>query len=304
MATIPSAGYPSVVRLQKTLNGLPGQQRVLHPAAYVEFRTWHRQLLGRQPATAALLWHWVRQAIGCRPAVASVRVAGLRHPIYLRPWSSDLYVFEQLFVDREYDTPLATPATVLDAGANIGLASVYFANRFPDAKIVAVEPESNNFEMLRMNTKRYPNIRCVRAAVWSHAGRLAIENRDDKSWAFRFSESPMTRGDGVSDATDTAAADETVEAIDIDRLAERWNQGRAFDLLKIDIEGAEKEVFAAGGDWLDRSRSIVVECHDRLAEGAEKVVAGAMSSRPFSSRRSGEYLVFERHGDGSGGDGE
>jgi len=271
---------------------------VLHPAAYVEFRNWHRQLLGRQPATAALLWHWFRQAIGRRPAIAPVRVAGLRHPVYLRPWSSDLYVFEQLFVDREYDTPLATPTTVLDAGANIGLASVYFANRFPDAKIVAVEPESNNFEMLRTNTKRYPNIRCVRAAVWSHPGRLTIENRDDKSWAFRFSESPVTRGDDAN-----RSADETVEAIDIDRLARQWNQGRAFDLVKIDIEGAEKEVFAAGGEWLDRSRSIVVECHDRLAEGAEKVVAGAMGSRPFSSRRSGEYLVFERHADGSVGDG-
>jgi hypothetical protein len=113
----------------------------------------------------------------------------------------------------------------------------------------------------------------------------------------------VTRGDGAA-AADTAAADETVEAIDIDRLAERWNQGRAFDLLKIDIEGAEKEVFAAGGDWLDRSRSIVVECHDRLADGAEKAVVGAMNSRPFSSRRSGEYLVFERRGDGSVGDGE
>jgi FkbM family methyltransferase len=227
-------------------------------------------------------------------------VAGIRHPVYLRPWSSDLYVFELLFVDREYDTPLATPATVLDAGANIGLASVYFANRFPDAKIVAVEPESNNFEMLRMNTERYPNIRCVRAAVWSHPGRLGIENRDDKSWAFRFSESGLTTGDDVATAATEAA---TVEAIDIDRLAERWNQGRAFDLLKIDIEGAEKEVFAAGGDWLDRARAIVVECHDRLAEGAEKVVAGAMSSRDFTSRRSGEYLVFERRGDGSAGDG-
>jgi len=283
---------------RRTPDGLPGQQRVLHPAAYVEFRTWHRQLLGRHPATAALLWHWLGQAIGRRPAVAPVSVAGLRHPVYLRPWSSDLYVFEQLIVDREYDTPLATPTTVLDAGANIGLASVYFANRFPDARIVAVEPESNNFEMLRMNTRRYPNIRCVRAAVWSRAGRLGIENRDDKSWAFRFSESRATRGE-----VKATAGDETVEAIDIDHLAERWNQGRAFDLLKIDIEGAEKEVFAAGGEWLDRSRSIVVECHDRLAEGAEKVVLDAMGSRPFASRRSGEYLVFERRGDGSVGDG-
>jgi FkbM family methyltransferase len=276
---------------------------VLHPAAYVEFRTWHRQLLGRQPSTAALLWHWLRQAIGRRPAVAPVNVAGLRHPVYLRPWSSDLYVFEQLFVDREYDTPLATPTTVLDAGANIGLASVYFANRFPDARIVAVEPESNNFEMLRMNTKRYPNIRCVRAAVWSRPGMLRLENRDDKSWAFRFTESPATLGDQTSSATDVDATDETVEAIDIDGLAERWNQGRAFDLLKIDIEGAEKDVFAAGGDWLERSRAVVVECHDRLAEGAEKVVVDAMNCRPYSSRRSGEYLVFERHDDGLAGDG-
>lgn len=269
---------------------------MLHPAAYIEFRKWHRELLGFAPSSIDLAWSWLRQVMGQTPAVAKVKIESLRHPIYLRPWSSDLYVFEQIFMNREYDTPLLKPQTMLDAGANIGLASVYFANRFPDARIVAVEPESKNFEMLRLNTQLYPNIQAVQAAVWSHSGRLALVNSSDKSWAFRFAEST------VASASDNEL--NTCVALDIDELAKRHNDSRSFDLLKIDIEGTEKEVFAAGGQWLEEARCVIVECHDRLVQQCESTVIGAMRSRPFGMRLSGEYLVFERQCDGSVDDGK
>jgi len=75
-------------------------------------------------------------------------------------------------------------------------------------------------------------------------------------------------------------------------------------LLKIDIEGTEKEVFAAGGQWLEEARCVIVECHDRLVQQCESTVIGAMRSRPFGMRLSGEYLVFERQCDGSVDDGK
>lgn len=269
---------------------------MLHPAAYIEFRRWHREMLGVNPLSIDLASAWFRQALGKSPAVAKVKIASLRHPIYLRPWTSDLYVFEQIFINREYDTPLSSPQCMLDAGANIGLASVYFANRFPDARIVAVEPESNNFEMLRLNTQRYPNIQTVRAAVWSHAGRLKLENSDDKSWAFRFTQS--------ADETASDAGSDSVVAIDIDRLAQTYNDSHPFEFLKVDIEGAEKEVFAAGGQWLEDARCIVVECHERLVPQCESTVISAMRSRSFVMHKSGEYFVFERQCDGSVDDGK
>lgn len=269
---------------------------MLHPSAYIEFRNWHRNLLGVAPSSFDLAWGWFRQAIGQKPAVARVKMDSLKHPLYLRPWSSDLYVFEQIFIHREYDTPISKPQTILDAGANIGLAAIYFANRFPDAKIVAVEPESNNFAMLKRNIQPYPNIVALQAAVWSHSGRLTLVNRDDKSWAFRFTE-PQEEA-APSDPHDTCVA------FSIDEISKLHNDARAFDLLKIDIEGAERSVFSAGGDWIDNARCIIVECHDRLLHNCESTVVAAMRSRSYQTRRSGEYLVFERPWDRSVDDGK
>lgn len=255
---------------------------MLHPSAYIEFQNWQCKLLGQRSWTIELCWYWFRQLLSRSPAVAPVRLQELRYPVFLRPWTSDLYVFEQIFVNREYDTPLDMPASVVDAGANIGLASVYFANRFPDAQIVAVEPEEQNYKMLLINTSRYKNIKCLRAAVWPRAETLSIENPNVKSWAFR-----VTKHDR-NDAADG------IPAVSLDALAEQLNGGKPFELIKIDIEGAEKEVFAAGGKWVEMANAIIVECHDRLVDGCERTVMEAVGRHRFLMRRSGEYFVFER----------
>lgn len=253
---------------------------MLHPSAYLEFRQWHQEKLGRAPSALRLLAHWIRQLFG-QPPIAPVKLAGLRHPVYLRPWSSDLYVFEQILIDREYDTPMARPATILDAGANIGLAAVYFANRFPDARIVALEPDGDNFAMLQLNTRRYPNIQCLRSALWSHRTRLHLANAGEKSWALQF-----TAGDEREAPS--------VWAMSIDEVSEVTLSGVPFDLVKIDIEGAEQKVFAAGGRWLEQAQSIIVECHDRLVRGCEATVLQAANHHQFTLHRSGEYLVLQR----------
>lgn len=262
---------------------------MLHPAAYIEFRSWLQGLGFRTPSAPRLAWHWLRQAIGWRPGVAPVDVPGLRHPIFLRPWSSDLYVFEQIYVERQYETDVTPPATALDAGANIGLAAVYFANRFPEARIWAIEPAKENFAVLLLNTRKYPNIRCHCGGVWSRQATIAIENRDAKGWALRFVE-----------VDPAAAPDDAVAAVAIDDLAEEHLGGQPFDLLKIDIEGAEKDVFAAGGRWLEAAETIIVESHDRVLDGCERAVLAAVDSTRFTLGRSGENLVFRRRHEGQG----
>ncbi len=75
----------------------------------------------------------------------------------VRPKTSDFSTFRQIFMDHEYDFKLLdVPNIIVDAGANIGLASLFFAQRFPSAKIFALEPDHSNFEMLMKNTNRHP----------------------------------------------------------------------------------------------------------------------------------------------------
>src|SRR6185369_12585741 len=88
--------------------------------------------------------------------------------ISLRLKTSDIATFKKIFLDREYDFPLEKkPETILDAGANVGFASVFFAQKFPTAKIVAIEPEASNFALLKKNSSPYPNIIPVQGALWN-----------------------------------------------------------------------------------------------------------------------------------------
>ena len=103
-----------------------------------------------------------------RPREIQVAREGLNHPLWLRLRTTDVSVFEEIIVNSEYHFEYAgEPRTIVDAGANIGLTSVFFANRFPQARIFAIEPEAQNFEMLKKNTGAYP----ISSAFMQRCGR-------------------------------------------------------------------------------------------------------------------------------------
>ncbi len=86
--------------------------------------------------------------------------------ILLRLNTADVETYLHVMVNLDYDLPIVpAPATIIDAGAHIGLASVWFARHDPEATIVAIELESANYEVLVANTAPYPNIHPVNAAL-------------------------------------------------------------------------------------------------------------------------------------------
>jgi FkbM family methyltransferase len=191
-------------------------------------------------------------------------------------------VFSQVFGLRQADFPVeGAPGVIVDAGANIGLTTAIFASRFPGARILALELEASNFELLRDNTAFYPNVRTLHTALWPRKARITIANPDAKSWEFQAREA------GPHD--DTA-----INAVGIaDILAEFSLQ--EIDLLKIDIEGGEYEVFSGDvSEWIDRVRMIAVEVHDRFRPGCTDVVRKALVGRDFQESRWSEYLLFTR----------
>ena len=180
--------------------------------------------------------------------------------IQLRDRSSDMDVFAQVVRDQEYrfltelfaGISTTPPRTVIDGGANIGLTSLYLRSIWPQAKIIALEPEAGNFDMLVRNTGMFPNIRPLRCALWKENTRMALGRgfRDGRDWAFHVD--PNAKGD--------------VECIRLADLATR--EGLLdLDVLKLDIEGAEGSVLLedAGMDAvLQRTRVVAVEVHDEL----------------------------------------
>ncbi len=178
--------------------------------------------------------------------------------VWGRLGTTDGYSYGEVFTLDSYDCRLS-PRFVVDAGANVGYASVLFAERWPEAQIVALEPDASNFELLLRNTRQYPRIRPLKAALWS--SRTPLRVTGENKWAFRVEETAESEFDTLTMA----------DLVDM--------SGGRIDLLKLDIEGAECDLFANDPACLDSVGLLIVELHDWLGE-ATAGLAGLLSDRP------------------------
>ena len=217
----------------------------------------HLQVLGLRESLMAL----VPSSESDRRKSVAAKWAPSPHPIWLRPGTSDVLTFKQVLLEGEYDFPLeSSPQVIVDAGAHLGCTSIWFATKYPSARIIAIEPEPANFELLVRNLAPFPNVTPVNAALWSHQGVVAIDDPGTGTWGFRTAE--------IGDEPTSA---ETVECLTVPDLMQRFDLDR-IDLLKIDIEGAEKEVFSDIGasGWITNVDAIEVELHDRFRPGCSR----------------------------------
>jgi FkbM family methyltransferase len=204
-----------------------------------------------------------------------------------RPGASDVEVFHQVFVEREYSAldDLADVKLVIDCGANVGYSSAYFLSRFPKCRLIAVEPEPGNCAILRKNLAPYGDrVQVIQAGIWPKPAHLAIAwgYRDGRDWAVQVREcGPGEKSDLIG--------------IDVASLIDESGFDRV-SLLKMDIEGAEALLFAEGQtDWLDRVDALAIELHDDSAFGpATELFERAMAGRPFAIATQGEVTFCRR----------
>ena len=210
-------------------------------------------------------------------ALLRVRLPDVAHPVYLRAHTSDIDVLCQVFLQERIDQLCPSGARVIvDAGANIGLASVLFANRFPTARIVALEVDTANTALLKKNAAPYPLIEIVESGLWRRRCFLEILNPQDPSWAFRVGEAAGAHAGAIP-------------ALGVADLLQRIPEG-FIDILKIDIEGAERDVFDAGTEgWLPQVGLILVELHDRFRPGCSDSVKKAVAPFAVGWASRGEY---------------
>lgn len=229
-----------------------------------------------------LLWQLQGARMRARGSRVEVRVPDLAFPVTLRARTTDASTLRQILRENRFADRLPDSARfIIDAGANIGLATAYLANRYPSARVVALEIEPGNVAMLRHNMQPYPNVSVVHAGLWSRATRLSVESPSGAEWAFQAAERHAT------DAT------RDVPGLTVSDVMAQFGATHV-DILKVDIEGAEREVFGPSAEqWLDRVGLIAVELHDAFLPGCEAIVAGRLEAR-FRRSRAGEYDVFER----------
>ena len=212
----------------------------------------------------------------------SIRLKGLKYPFKLRKGSSDIAVFYQVFMDKEYNFNAGfNPGFIIDGGGKVGLGALYFANVYPDAKIVSVEPESDNYNMLIDNTRAYDNIYPIQSGLWNKSTYLKVKDIGLGDWGF------------VVEECDKEDA-ETFRALSIADIMTQY-QVDEIDILKLDIEGAEKEVFTSNYDrWLPKTKILIVELHDRMKAGCSSAFIKAMAQYNFTIHPLGENFICIR----------
>jgi FkbM family methyltransferase len=181
----------------------------------------------------------------------------VRGMVSLREVGSDILTFHEVIKDQVYKdilVKLKRCETVIDLGANIGLASLYFASRYPSSRLLAVEPNPPTHKVLATNLRELieaGRCRTLQAAVWGSERQLVA----DPSKAHDHYSAFATR-----EATGNENGDETMQGFPITRIIHDSGFDHV-DLLKVDIEGAEVELFKGDLDWLRRIGVIAVEFH-------------------------------------------
>jgi len=207
------------------------------------------------------------------------RLPGFKESIYLRHNTSDVKTFDKIFLEDEYDfDPGQAPKVIIDAGANIGAASIYFAIKYPNSMIISLEPEKSNFDILMKNSKKYKNISCLNKALWHTKEPLYIKNPEANKESFEIQTQNLSPGIDV------------IEGISINDLMANFKINQ-IDILKIDIEGSEKEVFSHNTEWLEKVGLIFIEFHDRKKPGCRESFSKAIKNYVIQIQNKGETTI-------------
>jgi FkbM family methyltransferase len=215
-------------------------------------------------------------------SLLKLEIKNAQYPLFLRIGSSDREVLAQIFVEKEYEGIAAeSPRTILDLGANVGYSSAYFLSKYPDATVLAVEPDAGNYAMCRRNLEPYGSrVRVVHGAVWPERRKLEVDRgdwRDGREWTAQ-----------VKPAKEEGTRSESVEGYDMATLI-GLSGATEIDLLKIDIERSELELFSRNTEnWLPRIRNLCIELH---GADCEAVLSRALADYSCDLSCTGELTV-------------
>lgn len=217
-----------------------------------------------------------------------VEVNQVKRSLFIRRETTDSQIVGQIFVDGAFNLSglpcedkllsklrdirqSGKRPLIIDAGANIGLSAISFVAQVPDSLVVAIEPELGNFQMLVANTEGLP-ILPLPFALGGRFGLVEVLNPSEGEWGYR---------------THTLDKDETgvdaIPSITVRDILDEFSAAFTPFIVKLDIEGAEKDVFSYDTGWIDQVPLIIVEPHDWMLPG-ERSFAPFLEAIAFSNR--------------------
>jgi FkbM family methyltransferase len=212
------------------------------------------------------------------------------------PDSASFYsIYKELFQNQIYKfiTDHKQPL-IIDCGANIGLSVIYFKQLYPQAKIVAFEPDAEIYSYLEKNINKLPeagDVKLYKKALWDSNGILQFKNEGADAGR-------------LSLENDTTSFNKIIEVESV-KLSEFITEPVSF--LKIDIEGAEMKVIEEIEQKLHLVDNMFIEYHsfEKLPQELDKILAilsrnnfryyldtpGKIRSNPFTDKTT--YSSFD-----------
>ncbi len=208
-----------------------------------------------------------------KTSTVKVRVRGNPLNVSFRKSQSDLYILREIFLYGIYDFPYdrfcKNIRVIVDLGSNAGISAAFFHSRFPEARIICVEPIEENVKMIRKNMEK-------QNAKWEieHA---AISDKDEEIEF--FASEWWSSGTAIKNIDDQrksmknrlekklALPNFKIPGITVQKLIDKHRLA-SIDILKIDIEGMEEKLLLSPNcQWLDKVRLIIIEIHEKYIDG-------------------------------------
>lgn len=213
-----------------------------------------------------------------------VNLAGI--PVLIRSKTPDLEVALSCLRDGEFQPAISASKSkhrlIIDAGGYIGTAAITFARAFPESTVVTLEPSPANFAVLAENVRSYKNILPLPKALSNHDGQIELFSRATGEWGF----TTIRQSSPSSSVT-------TIDCISVPTLLRELNRD-GIDILKLDIEGGEKTLFAGDTQWMQVVDLVIAELHERIAAGCTRAFYAATSSMR-AVYCGGEKVMAVRH---------
>lgn len=217
-----------------------------------------------------------------------VRLVILGHIVAVRKGTPDLGValsclngeFEILrhLFPENYD------GIIIDAGGYIGTATIALKNIFPSAKLIVIEPSSENLEVLKQNVANLQNVKIIHGAlVGTSETNIQLKNRGTGEWGFTVVAKP-------SDNRNASFLQETPAF----RISDLVNAGEKIGLLKLDIEGGELSLLEHDMGSLRNIDAVFAELHDRIIPGCVDKFFEFSKGRVLIKDKGEKYLSVKR----------
>ena len=250
---------------------------------YSYIRLWI--IVGMKTQSRISLWKYciltMSNKFGDASKIHKLKAPTFKNFIYLRNSSADFSVYRDFFIKNDYVKTLPNAKIIIDAGSHIGCSVLKFNYLYPKAIIISIEANKDNYDFLCKNIEGIDEIKTQFAAVDNTTDIKMTQNQQkndiNSSYSYSFSPSQDEKSN--------------LKSVSINSIL-KTNRFQIIDIVKLDVEGGEVDVFADNTEWIDRTKQIIVELHDYKRNGCSKSLIKQLNTRNFAIEFSGENLLL------------